>query len=417
SVASIPVETLPAIAAPNRTVLLAESVPPQGADGTLLLARVDKLLDIGALDDAQALLERAGPTTPALFRRWFDVALLTGTEDLACRALRSNGDIATSYQARIFCLARNGDWNAAVLTLNSAESLGVLSAEEYDLLARFLDPELFEGDIRIPLPASVTPLVYRLFEAIGEPIATGTLPRAFAYGDLRMIASWPDRIAAAERLAQVGAIAENRLLGIYSERNPLDAGDLGGRVAALQRFDQAITTRAVDMLSQSLPPVWRDMKSARLERVFAQLYAEPLLAAQLQGEAERVSYELSLLSDQYEIAAQAQGPLNRAAANGPMLRFLGALALGIPASAPAPSLRASAVRDGFDDGGLEAADEVLLAEGRLGEAILAAGKHVGVALNGDTASISQALRLLRKLGLEDAARQTALQFLLLERRG
>ena len=57
--------------------------------GVLLLARIDKLLDIGALDQAAGAARRGGPEEPELFRRAFDVALLTGTEDRACVTMRA----------------------------------------------------------------------------------------------------------------------------------------------------------------------------------------------------------------------------------------------------------------------------------------------------------------------------------------
>jgi len=128
--------------------MLAEADPPLGAgpDGALFVARVDKLLDLGALEQAKSLIEAAEPDTAPLFRRWFDVALLTGTEDAACSVVKSTPSIAPTYSARIFCLARNGDWNAAALTLNTHRALGDITAEEDALIARFLDPELFEGE-------------------------------------------------------------------------------------------------------------------------------------------------------------------------------------------------------------------------------------------------------------------------------
>jgi hypothetical protein len=57
------------------------------------------------------------------------VTLLTGTEHDACAILRSQPALAPTLPARVFCLARNGDWNAAVLTLNTARALGDVTPE------------------------------------------------------------------------------------------------------------------------------------------------------------------------------------------------------------------------------------------------------------------------------------------------
>ena len=50
-------------------------------------------------------------------------------------------------------------------------------------------------------------------------------------------------------------------------------------------------------------------------------------------------------------------------------------------------------------------------------AMLMAISLIDSGLKGDTTQVAKGLALLRKLGLEDAARRTALEVLLLERRG
>jgi hypothetical protein len=146
-----PVSGLPAALSLTEMLALAELAPPadgRAAEGELFLARLDMLLARGALDPALALMERAGPTDREVFRRFFDVSLLTGHGDRACRAMEANPDIAPTFPARIFCLARSGDWPAAALSFGTGEALGRFEPMEADLIARFLDPELFEGEAR-----------------------------------------------------------------------------------------------------------------------------------------------------------------------------------------------------------------------------------------------------------------------------
>ncbi|MGY9033688.1 MAG: hypothetical protein ACKVIA_15860, partial [Rhodobacterales bacterium] len=156
-------DTLPVVHDLMMTLLLAEAGPPLGANtgGSLFLARVDKMLDIGALDPALALLEQVDTVSPDVFRRLFDVALLTGTEDSACDVMRATPSVAPTFQARIFCLARSGDWAAAALTLNIHRVLGDISPEEEALISRFLDPDLFEDEAALQLPDRISPLVFR----------------------------------------------------------------------------------------------------------------------------------------------------------------------------------------------------------------------------------------------------------------
>ena len=161
-------------AAPAEEVMALIAAERLDAVPALRLARIDKLLDMGGLAPALALIDAAGGDTAELFRRRFDVALLLDTEDEACAALRAAPGIAPTYPVRIFCLARGGDWQAATLTLDTARALGAIPAEEEALLARFLDLEAAEEHPPLTPPDRPTPLALRLFEAIGEPIPTAS---------------------------------------------------------------------------------------------------------------------------------------------------------------------------------------------------------------------------------------------------
>jgi len=408
-----PVQSLPALEELLKMILLAELDAPLDADGTgaLFLARIDKLLDLGSLDQAQALLERAGPHTPDLFRRWFDVALLTGTEHAACATLKDNADIAPTFPARVFCLARNGDWKAAAVTLETAKVLGYITKEEDALLARFLDPELFEGMPPLPIPKHITPLIFRMREAIGEPIPTASLPRAFANADLRSNIGWKSRIEAAERLARTGAIDANRLLGIYTERMPAASGGLWERVEAIQQFDTAISINDPGAVASTLPAVWQEMQHAHLEVPFAALYGERLARLPLHDEAAIMAFHVGLLSADYENIA------SRFTASTVLDRFLVALAQGDVNGIATPNAKGSVVKPAFQANTPPTEFAPLLASNQLGKAILQAITLFAQGADGDLEDVRKALLLLRSVGLEDTARRAAIQLMLLERRG
>ena len=406
-------KNLPAMQDLLKMILLAELDAPLDADGSgaLFLARIDKLLDIGTLDQAQALLERAGPQTPELFRRWFDVALLTGTEDAACETLRTNADIAPTFVARIFCLARNGDWNAAAVTLETAKVLGYVTADEDALLARFLDPELFEGEPPLPMPKQITPLIFRMHEAIGEAIPTPALPRAFANADLREITGWKPQIEAAERLAVTGAIDENHLLGLYTERLPAASGGVWDRVEAVQAFDTAYNADDPGAIAKTLPVVWAEMKRAKLEVAFAALYGKGLARLPLAAKTAPLAYRIGLLSEDYEMVADKFSPKT------PFEIFLAALARGDLDKAVAPTPKARAIMAAFTTTDRPEQFTILLDQNKLGEAILQAITLFSKAIGGDYENARKALELFRSVGLEDTARRAALQLMLLDRQG
>jgi hypothetical protein len=398
-------DAMPSMQALLYTLLLAEANPPSdaGQDNALLLARVDQLIALGALEQANALLERASPDTPALFERWFDVTLLMGLEDRACAALLPNPHLSPGYAARVFCLARAGDWQAAVLTLNTANLLDLVTDEEDALLLRFLDPELFAEEPLMVTASAPTPLTFRLYEAIGEPLQTATLPRAYAHADLRPTAGWKAQLEAAERLASVGALPENRLLGIYTERLPAASGMIWDRVDALQRFDIAIQQRDPSAVSNTLPAAWSAMQAARLEIPFANLYGEDLLRLNLSGVAANLARSVALLSPQYEAAAKA-GPRD----------FLAGLAMGEPPRRGTDPQR-QAVADAFHGAGVPQSLSNRLARGHLGEVILQAMDLFAEGAAGDLRALTSALATFRAVGLEDTARRAALQVLILKR--
>ena len=78
---------------------------------------------------------------------------------------------------------------------------------------------------------------------------------------------------------------------------------------------------------------------------------------------------------------------------------------------------ARAIAPAFTNPVLPEAARVLIEQKRVGEAILLAVSLVASGLHGDEAQVAQGLAVLRELGLEDAARRTALELMILERRG
>lgn len=399
----------PAIQALLTRMMLAEADPPLGgAPGeTVLLARVDKLLDLGALEPAQALLEAAGPVATAeRFRRSFDIALLLGTEDEACATMRSRPALAPTLPARVFCLAREGDWPAAALTLNTAIALGDVTEAEQKVLTRFLDDSLDDVAEPLPVPERISPLVFRLYEAIGEALPTADLPRAFAHADLRPMVAWRLRLEAAERLARVGAIDAPILFDLYNEARPAASGGIWDRAAAVQALDAALVADDAGAVAAAIGPAWAAMEAARTEVAFAEHYGPALAKVPLSGEALRVAQTAALLSPDVTLPSRPE--------DGRM-RLLAAVARGTVAGLAPDDPVARAVVAAFAGATLPEPLARALDEGRTGEALLRAVADFNAGVAGDTGALTDALATLRAAGLEDVARQAALQALILDR--
>lgn len=402
------------------TLLLAEAQQPaSGPDDqdTLTLARMRKLMDLGAVDPALALAEQAGAdTSSALFDLWAELSLLVGTEDTACGALSRAPHLTKKTAMRVFCAARAGDWNTAALTFSSAQALGLESRETLAVLDRFLNPDLFDDAAPLPIPRSVDPLVFRLFETIGEPLSTGPLPRAYAVADLRDIAGWKSQLEAAERLTRAGALSDNRLLGLYTDRKPAASGGVWDHVRAVQRLDNAITSGDTGKIEAALSPAWRQMKIAGLEVSFSSLFYPRLQDIELNGAAASTTAHMGLLSPDYEAAAAKIGtdPLE-----GIESALLAAVARGEIThelrTAPPTAALPRAIYDSFN-APAPRTDWIDMAKSqRLGEALLTTLDALRDGARGDSRALRDALGTLRALGLEDTARRAALQILLLER--
>lgn len=336
-----------------RRLLLARLDPPAheaAEDGLFAQARIDRLLDMGDLDGARALLDASGAQGAALFRRAFDVALLSGDESRACAAMETTPGIAPSFAARIFCLAQTGDWAAAALVYRGALAQGLIAPDRVALLAQFLDDSYVDAEGQgLTPPDPVTPLDFRLFEAVGQPLPTGPLPLAFAHADLDGTAGWKARLEAAERLARSGALPADRLRAAYAGQSPAASGGVWDRAAAAQALQRGDWAALPDALA-----------------VFARADLGGVLAAMFAA----------------DVPADAPAP-------AALLRQWGGLAdarAALPAPATAP-------------------------EGARGAALLGALADLDAGLDGDAHRARRGLAMLRALGLEAEARLAATQLM------
>lgn len=433
-IGALPVDTLPALRDLSYRLLLAEFDAPHSPSpperqmnsdqnaaaraNAFMAARIDKLMDFGAIDQAAALLDTLDPEDPGLRLHRFEIALLLEQEQRACEAMGNAAQPFPFEPAVIFCKARQGDWAAAQAQFERARDEGTLGPVYGPLIEQFLDADdhLHNGNSTpdTPRPRQLSPLAWRLLEAIGAPVATHGLPVAFAHADLRGTIGWRAQLEAAERLVRSGALPPNHLLGLYTERSAAASGGIWERVRAVQRLERALAGNEPEAVGEALLNAWPQIAEGELEVAFASLYAEALLEAGLSGAALEQAVVAGLLTDNYEqIALDHPTDTPRGA-------FLNSIARGVtPATGNDEWLRDplwAAIAEAFaDTPPVSEATLARLSENRLGEVVLRTLTSLGDA--SDPRVLTDGLATLRHIGLEDVARRAALQSLLLERRG
>ncbi len=401
----------PEVMASFHRILLASLSPPvgQGKDGTLLLARVDHLLAAGALDQAEALLDETYSRSRALFSRWFDISLLTGRADRACQAMLTEPGLAPSLKARIFCLFRAGDWSAAALTLRSGYTLGKISDADEQLLAMFLDPDMFIGEPDPPMPETLTPLNFTLREALALPRNGQQLPLAYLHGDLRNYAGWRNRLVAAERLARSQAIPYSALLEAYNEARPSASGGIWDRVRAVQSLRAALANHDADAVSKLLPSAYQTLGEVGLQIVLAELVFPRIIDMQLNEQANRLRFRLALLHREHASLTLRLGTTDKHDL------FLAALAREEWVTAKPNGDLEMAILDALQGKTTRSRLGQMVQNGRKGEAVLRAMHLLASERRFDPVAIETAISVLVQAGMTEQAHDVAIQVLILNR--
>ncbi len=413
AIVSLPADTMPAAARLSLRLLMAEFAPPlqniPETRGALLLARVDKLVELGALEQAGQLIAAAPETSAALNARAFDIALLLGEEDRACAHM--SGQIAAqhSHSAQIFCMARRGDWQSAFASLQVGRALGLLDENEAALLTRFLEEEEEEG--QITPPPHITPLGWRIMEALGDPVTTASLPVAYAHADLRGTSGWRSQLDAAERLTRANVLEPNRLLGLYTQRRAAASGGLWERVRIIQHLERALQQRNQIAISTALTEAWPLFAAVELEVAFAQMKGEALAKTPLSGAAAEIMWKMLLLTQENAALADELAP------DTDLGRFIMALAKGAEVLPVSSASMAGAIHAAFSTSELPQQVQEQLDSGAVGLTLLGALSQIADGAAGDLHAATLGLQRLRALGLDPVARQIAIELLLLERRG
>lgn len=418
---SYPNEGLPEAKNLFRRVLLAQTNPPLDdmQSGQVLSARIERLIQIGALDAAEALVGLNTTLTPKLFAQMFDIAILTQRTTKVCALLAGAPALSNDLSTRVYCLARSGDWNAAAITLSLGASLSAIDPAREEMLVRFLDPELFEGepDPEIPTPLNVMDFVLR--EAVFLPRPSGLLPLPYLYRDIGTRAPQRAKMEASERLVKAGSMPASLLFSAYRDGQAASSGGVWGRAKSIQALDLAFKNGVAAEISTSLGAVFEAFAPLGLLSALAEEYADILDALSYIPPYEAVRGDVVNL---LLLAGKSPDDWGNPKLLSPNQILASSIALtGRAVSVGRDDALLIAVESAFSNvvpntpKGIQL--QSLLADGLHGSAIFAALELLSNGRQSDPSSIHTGLFILNAVGQSEAAKRLAVQILLLPSEG
>ena len=405
----MPIGSNPTIQSLLFRLLLAEGYAPYDSNDSFsfFLARINKLVEYGAVEPALALLKRAEPLPAQLVPSLFELSMLSEEMSPACEQVLKLGRNYPEDGARIYCHALRGDWLTAQLMLETTAALGTIGLRQEALFHLFLETNEHDPiTAQLPPSSAPTTLDFRLYEAIGEPLSPSSLPRKFVVSNLSGDHGWKAQLEAAERLKISGALADNRFLGIFTKRQPPASGGIWDRVALIQKFDHAIKEGSIVLAQAALHELVKGQNFPALAGPASRLFARKLAMLRLDQAEMTLAYKLSLLTPEYETAAYRLKAINDhygieiATATGNFSTFKPNTALE------------ETIYQGFVQPRIPYAIKTLLEQGKLGEVILTSIVQFYKGEAGDLQDMMDALSTLRLIGLEETARRAILHHLI-----
>ena len=265
-----------------KRVLISETNPPllskkSRLSGSLyLIARLDKLIKIGALDEAESLINQVAQINSDLFIRLSKISFLTGRLGPMCDKLNKQPSLSNDLSVRVICLSKLNDWNAAVLILSSAVSLNLLDKNREMLLINYLDPDV---SLQTTLPFD-----YTNFDEIDFYL--GNLAKNFNskltdsvkyhYASHINNNNLVDKILAAEALVTKKSISVSTLFDIYRSNTIEGSKGFWGRMRAIKNLDQNLERNNEQSVGIAIERTIEEMYLANLLFTLAPEYAAKL---------------------------------------------------------------------------------------------------------------------------------------------
>jgi hypothetical protein len=286
----LPVVTLvPPLRDLTRRLLVTGSPAGATEPGRLLATRIERLVAMGDLDAAKALVDHLPPpaTDSQLARRAAEMALLLGDDQTACRLADSLGPTSGAEfwaKTAIFCRLVEEDASGARLGLDLMREAGQTTDDAFFELATAIADQSEPPALQtLAEPSAIHLALLALAEwPLPERVLAGATPPVLAAVARAPALAGARPLAALEQAFLVGATSADRLAAGYTEADPAILNALPGPesnwdaqtraavfAAVLKDADPAVRAKLLDA-------TWRASSGA--ERfLIADVLAEPFL--------------------------------------------------------------------------------------------------------------------------------------------
>lgn len=265
-----------------KRILISETLPPISHSGLksgqfYLLAKLDKLIEMGALDEAETTILQVQQFSTELFSRWVRIAFLTGRISKLCKKLKKEPGLSQNLSVRVICLKKLNDWDAAALTLSTASNLELIDRDREKLLVYFLDPTLIPVD---ELILNVTKFdeidFYILILANQIKTKLQTTESKYLYVMFKNSFNTKTKIEAAELLAISKSISGSTLFDIYRNNNINGSTGIWKRMIAIKNLDLTLRRNNEKGVIIALNNAVNEMFFGNLLPLFAAEYSDKL---------------------------------------------------------------------------------------------------------------------------------------------
>jgi len=391
-------------------LLLAEANPTwdSSGKGELFLARVDKLIEFGALEQANELMNRSGGKGKELDIRRFDIALLTNTEHIPCSGIRNKTIEVPSYMHQIYCFVRLGEWKNAELVFEAAKTIGDFTSQEEQIVTIFLFPELALSIANQEFE-QLTPLLFRMLKDSGFYIHDQDIKPSLAYHLKDSSPEWKSRIESLEKLVRSNSKPFGSLLVAYNESKPSSTDGLWTRVRLIQALENAIVTQDTIEIKELFLKGYFLMEQEGLSVNYSEYFIPRIIPHIVEfGRVVPGHYSPAILFPFLPEDLGIMSPSNREE------NFLFSLRGGDLANAIPSTPLQQGIVSGLTETDLEDDLVVMANQGRFGEAVLDILAILQDASHTSPNEIRRALAGLTALGLEEMAREISIQILVIE---